>query len=335
MPLVSVVLPVFNAGSLVGAAIDSVLRQTLTDLELIVVDDGSTDDTRAVLGRYQDRRLRVLGFKSNRGVVHALNFGVAAATSTYIARLDADDRAMPNRLRRQMDLLQSDESIGLVFSGWRWLDHSGARSRGIVAPSTSHAALRLGLHFGNPIVHSSVVFHRQRWLDAGGYMQQDWPAEDYGLWVRMSRMCQVHAVPEALVLMNHSKGGISAQHATSQLAAVSRIASDALSDLLGDRVPHTTLLPILTSRFSSCPQLSSSERLVVRASQAVVRECSTRNIDASGVHAATARLLYGMRYRTRDGKRCARLLATLPMREPRLAIHLIRAHGRWLRRGYA
>ena len=335
MALVSVVLPVFNGESLVGGAVDSVLGQTLTDLELVVVDDGSTDGTAAILASYRDRRLRVLRFESNRGYMEALNVGVTEASSDCIGRLDADDFAAPNRLQLQMDLMQSDSRIGLVGSGWEWLwlDATATPRGGVVTPSTSHAALRLGLHFGNPMPHSSVMFRRQSWIDAGGYLQQEWPAEDYGLWLRMSKISRIRAIPDVLTLMRCLESGVSRSHAERQLAISAQIASDALSELLGDRVPPQVLIPILTSRFSSCSEFARSERLVLDAMRAVAGECESRGIDHKGLAAAAARLLHGMRYRTEDGKRCTRLLATLPLREPKVAAQLIGTRVRWLVRG--
>jgi hypothetical protein len=333
MVLVSVVLPVFNAESLVREAVDSVLGQTLTDLELVVVDDGSTDGTAAILAGYGDRRLRVLRFESNRGYIEALNVGVTEAASDCIGRLDADDFAAPNRLQLQMDLMQSDSRIGLIGSGWEWLDATATPSRGVSTPSTSHAALRLGLHFGNQMVHSSVMFRRQSWVAAGGYLQHQWPAEDYGLWLRISKISQIRAIPDVLVSVRSVEGGVSRCHTERQRALAARIASDALSELLGDRIPPQALIPILTFRFSSCSDFASSERLVLDAMRAVVGECKSRGIDTRGLAAAAARLLHGMRYRTADGKRCTRLLATLPLREPKVAAQLIGVRGRWLLRG--
>ena len=335
MALVSVVLPVFNAESLVRGAVDSVLDQTLTDLELVVVDDGSTDGTAAILAGYRDRRLRVLRFESNRGYIEALNVGVTEASSDCIGRLDADDFAAPNRLQLQMDLMQSNPRIGLVSSWWELLsfDANGTTSGGVATPSTSHAALRFGLHFGNPIVHSSVMFRRQTWVAAGGYLQHEWPAEDYGLWLRMSKITQICAIPDVLVLMRSFEGGVSRSHPERQQMVAARIASGALSELLGDRVPPQVLISILTSRFSSCSELASSEKLVLDAMRAVAGECESRGIDHKGLAAAAARLLHGMRYRTEDGKRCTRLLATLPLREPNVAAQLIGTRVRWLVRG--
>jgi len=117
---VSVVLPTFNRADTVGRAIRSVLDQTFTDLELIVVDDGSTDDTVAVLARFADPRLRVLRSTVNRGVSAARNKGIEEARGRFIAFEDSDDSWRPQKLQRQIDCLASaGEGVAVVGCGWQ------------------------------------------------------------------------------------------------------------------------------------------------------------------------------------------------------------------------
>src|SRR5437016_3101798 len=102
LPRIAVVLPVYNAEQYIGAAITSVLAQTFTDFELVVIDDGSEDRTGEVLTGFSDPRLRVLRFPENRGLVSALNAGIRESASEFIARMDADDICMPLRFERQV-----------------------------------------------------------------------------------------------------------------------------------------------------------------------------------------------------------------------------------------
>src|ERR1700710_2718911 len=122
-PAVSVVLPVRNGARYLGLAVESILAQTLSDLELLIVDDGSEDETPMILARMAqaDPRVRVLSGPP-LGLVAALNRGIHAAGSSFIARMDADDIAWPDRLARQMTLLNSETNAAAVGTGWRVVD---------------------------------------------------------------------------------------------------------------------------------------------------------------------------------------------------------------------
>ncbi|GAA4018267.1 hypothetical protein GCM10022408_35010 [Hymenobacter fastidiosus] len=116
-PLVSVILPVYNAGEYLRPAIDSILSQTLPDFELIIVDDCSPDGSLAVARSYEtDPRVRVLANSQNRGRSSSDNYGAELARGRYIAKMDADDIARPDRLRRQVDFLEQNPSVGLTSS---------------------------------------------------------------------------------------------------------------------------------------------------------------------------------------------------------------------------
>src|SRR6201996_9541224 len=126
-PLVSVILPVYNGADYVGATIQSVLTQTYQNLEIIAVDDGSSDQTLEVLSQYAagESRLRVVS-QANAGVARARNRGIAEAKGDFIAPLDADDLWAPEKIARQLDQLQlSGERTGLVYSWWVWIDPNG------------------------------------------------------------------------------------------------------------------------------------------------------------------------------------------------------------------
>ena len=144
-PRISVVLPVRNGAAFLEQALESVLSQTLRELELIVVDDGSTDRTPEILARaaVRDRRVRLLSGGSS-GVVPALNEGCAAAAAPFIARLDADDVALPERLEQQVAVLDAHPEVGLVGGAYFAIDAAGGRRATFRLP-THDAALRARL----------------------------------------------------------------------------------------------------------------------------------------------------------------------------------------------
>ncbi|MBA3433798.1 MAG: glycosyltransferase family 2 protein, partial [Actinobacteria bacterium] len=138
-PLVTVLLAVSNGERYLGAALESVLRQTVSDLELLVVDDGSTDATPSILEGVGDSRLRVLRGEKRVGLAAALNRGLDEARGRYVARLDADDVALPHRLERQLRRMVSGSPVAVVGSGVLELDEAGRPGPVHVMPSGSAA----------------------------------------------------------------------------------------------------------------------------------------------------------------------------------------------------
>jgi len=193
-PLVSVVMPVFNAGRTLREALCSILDQTYQPLEVVVVDDGSEDETAAVVTGMNDARVTLLQ-QEHRGLVSALNRGCAAASGELIARLDADDLAHQRRLAMQVAYLLEHPMVGLVGT-WALLCHEGGGKQ-VFTPPAADAALRRYLLWDNPFIHSSVMFRREAFRQAGGYPPGT--NEDYRLWVRIARRWQIAVVPEVLV----------------------------------------------------------------------------------------------------------------------------------------
>jgi glycosyltransferase involved in cell wall biosynthesis len=193
---VSVVLPVRDGARYLCDAVESVLAQTLADLELIAVDDGSTDETPALLAGFGDPRLRVLR-QDRLGLVAALNRGIEAATAPYVARMDADDVSLPARLERQLAFLDAHPRAALVVPGVELVDEEGRRVGTIVLPPQD-ADLRRRLLLRNPITHGSVVLRRAALEQAGGYRGAHGANEDYDLWRRLAREWELAAIPELL-----------------------------------------------------------------------------------------------------------------------------------------
>jgi glycosyltransferase involved in cell wall biosynthesis len=196
MPRVSVVLPVRDGARYLREAVESVLGQSLADLELIVVDDGSVDETPALLAGFGDPRLRVIR-QDRLGLVAALNRGVDAAAALYVARMDADDVSLPERLERQAAFLEGHPRTALVVPGVELVDEKGNPVGTIVLPP-GDADLRRRLLLRNPITHGSVVLRRSAVEAAGGYRAVHGANEDYDLWRRLAREWELAAIPELL-----------------------------------------------------------------------------------------------------------------------------------------
>jgi glycosyltransferase involved in cell wall biosynthesis len=212
---------VHNGAPWVGEAIVSVLHQTAPDLELIVIDDGSTDATGSILAAVGDRRVRIER-RPHQGLTDALIHGFGLARAQLVARLDADDLAEPERLARQRAFLDSHPDVGLLGAGAREVDSAG-RDVALIQPPGDDAAIRRALIRRNPFVHSSVVMRREVAERAGGYDGSFAVAQDYDLWMRMSRLTHLANLAEPLVVRRLLPGRVSAERDSARLRAEARI----------------------------------------------------------------------------------------------------------------
>ena len=250
-PDVSVLVPVFDGAAYVGAALRSVLAQEGVAFEVVVCDDGSTDDSVAVVESFADPRVVVVR-QANAGIAAALNAAAARARGRYLARLDADDLCRPGRLRAQAAVLDADAACVLVASDFEVVDAAGIVT-GRRAVPVSDLALRARLLVQSPVAHGSVLLRRAAFERAGGYRSAAEPAEDYDLWVRLAALGTFASVPEPLYAHRAHAGQVSARRAAAQAAraresaALARrtLAPPALTRrlLAADRARHTALSP--------------------------------------------------------------------------------------------
>ena len=220
-PAVSTLMGVWNGAPRVREAVESVLRQTMDDLELIVIDDGSADETPAILGSFRDPRLRVER-RARAGLTRALGAALELARAPLVARLDADDVALPERFERQRAFLDAHPDIGLLGTGAREVDAEG-RELAVIRPPTDDAAIRCALIRRNPFVHSSVMMRRAIVERVGGYDPAFPVAQDYDLWMRMSRVTRMANLPQPLVVRRLLPGRIGSTRETERFRAEARV----------------------------------------------------------------------------------------------------------------
>lgn len=229
VPAISVALSVYNGERYLAAALDSVLAQTFADFELLVLDDGSTDGTRAIVlaAAARDARVRPI-LRENRGLVASLNELVAAARAPIVARMDADDICDPERFARQHAFLSAHPEVGLVGC---WNAHIDAAGREAHVPGadhpTSHEAILAAMERGQtPFSHPTVMFRRAVMQDAGGYHPAFRHCEDFDLWLRLADRTRLANLPERLLHYRRHEGQVSANHTLAQQwgSAVARLA---------------------------------------------------------------------------------------------------------------
>jgi GT2 family glycosyltransferase len=199
MPSVSVVMSVRDGERYLAAAIESVLAQTLADLELVVIDDGSTDSSPEILAGYAARDARVFVHRhENAGLATSLNRGIAHARSPLIARLDADDIAWPQRLELQVAHLAQNPVVGLVGGAAEFIDEDGHQFAEAHYPTTD-SEIRQAFSSTTPFVHSAVTMRREAFEAVGGYRPAVPHAEDLDLWLRISERSQLANLVETVV----------------------------------------------------------------------------------------------------------------------------------------
>ncbi len=209
MQKVSVVIPTYNYGRFIGEAIESVLGQTFPVFEIIVVDDGSTDNTEEIVAKFGDKVKYIK--QKNGGVGLARNTGVKNSSGEFIAFLDADDRWLPQKVERQMELWQCDEEIGLISVGMREFDEDG-KTIGKYEKGQNGWCAEDILSFKSAMVGSgsAILIKRDVFEKVGGFdeTKEMHPSEDWEFCYRVARKFKLAFLPELLVdYRNHGNNG--------------------------------------------------------------------------------------------------------------------------------
>jgi glycosyltransferase involved in cell wall biosynthesis len=193
-------MSVFNSERYLKLAIESILNQTYQNLEFIIINDGSTDDSHSIIKSFNDSRIVYIKEERNKGLVNALNKSLKLAKGEYIARMDADDIALPSRLKLQVDFLLSNEEVELVGTCYEKITDS--ISLGVRKQQANYKKLKFRLFFGNNIAHPTVMF-RRKLIDNGDYYYRlDYAvAQDYELWTRLAIKYNLDNLP--LVLLKY------------------------------------------------------------------------------------------------------------------------------------
>jgi O-antigen biosynthesis protein len=216
-PRVSVLIGAYNNASTLERAARSMLCQTVDDLELLIVDDGSSDSSAEVAGAVAatDPRVRVVPMPRNVGIARSLNAGTEAASAPYVAVLDADDWSEPTRLERQLGVLEGDSGIAVVGCRMREVDERGKE----LVPRTSFASgdVTEALMRINPIPNTSSMFRRDYMLSAGGYDPRYLWATEYDLWLRLAERHRIHALDEVLATRQMSSRNVAARRERAQI----------------------------------------------------------------------------------------------------------------------
>jgi glycosyltransferase involved in cell wall biosynthesis len=191
-------MPACNAGKYIAEAVRSVLGQSFMDYELLIVDDGSTDDTLMTLQQFRDPRIKIL-CKQKEGISAALNAGLKMARGTYIARFDADDICMPRRLERQVLFLDGHPAYLVVGSDAEYISENGEYLFSFCCKGHTHREIIGNLYTHCPVIHSAAMYRKEAIMRAGGYSPYAHNFEDHLLWVQLLKTGRCCNLPEPLI----------------------------------------------------------------------------------------------------------------------------------------
>jgi glycosyltransferase involved in cell wall biosynthesis len=229
-PIVSVILPFRNASNTLRRAIDSILNQTYKNFELILINDGSDDNPIDVLSDYDDPRIKIINLPTS-GIVFSLNQGISVSLGRYIARMDADDYAYPDRLKLQYDYLKKHRNIGVVsgqvnYVGDRKKNQGYAVYVDWINKLTTHEEMYLNRFVESPISHPSVMIRRSLFEECGMYNVGGFP-EDYELWLRMmNNGFQFSKVNEIIIDWYDDENRLSRNHPNYDIDAFFKIKTE-------------------------------------------------------------------------------------------------------------
>jgi glycosyltransferase involved in cell wall biosynthesis len=214
-PPITVLLAVFNGEQYLREAIDSVLAQTFTDFEFLIIDDGSTDGSLQIIADYakRDPRLRVVT-RPNKGLTHTLNEGVALASGEFLARMDADDVCMPRRFERQIAFLRENPQCVLLGSRVLLMDPEGLPIREMCLEQSHEQIDQAHLNRGWPVVHPAVMMRLSAIKQVGGYRDEFDTLEDLDLFLRLAEVGRLANLPD--VLLHYRQHFASVTHSREQ-----------------------------------------------------------------------------------------------------------------------
>jgi glycosyltransferase involved in cell wall biosynthesis len=218
VPIVSVNMSVHNADAYLDVSVSSILAQTFADFEFIIIDDGSTDSSAAILADFAKRDPRVrIETRSNKGLTKSLNEAIQMSQGELIARMDADDVAKPDRLRIQGEFMRAHPDVVLLGGGYELIDSAGRLLTKIIPPGDDATLQEHALSGRTPICHPLAMMRRDAVINVGGYDDSMVVAQDLDLWLKLGEVGKLACVPEILLQYRQHPDSASEQKQAMQI----------------------------------------------------------------------------------------------------------------------
>lgn len=267
--MVSVVMPVYNAERYIARAIDSILGQTHSNLELVIIDDCSTDKSMLIVNQYNDSRIRIIHNESNKGIAYSRNAGISHSRGEFIALMDDDDISMRERFELQVAFLRKHEDVDIVGGRAQWIDENDKPLSDITNVYFDSNMIKAKFLLYNAFWNCEVMF-RKAIVEKYGYWYQDdmYGMEDYHFWIRYSKMCKMSNINE--LVLQHRKSDsaetnrVSKYHKDERRKIFNELRKMSI-EMSGIMIPSTTLY-ILNYFFNSaddgqCTNIYEAEQL--------------------------------------------------------------------------
>lgn len=229
-PEVTVLMPVYNSERHLREAVESILSQTFTDFEFLIVDDGSADRSIEIVESYDDPRIVLIKNTTNRGTVHVLNQGINAAKGRYIARMDSDDISLPHRLEKQVRFMEANPAVGISGSAMRLIKGGKLSNTRTLAESDSE--LKIALLFSTCFFHPTVII-RTELAKAHPYPDNLVYTQDYNYWTDLAGLTRFANLDETLLYFREHEGQLSCRKADLQVSNARLIRNAYLQRLFG------------------------------------------------------------------------------------------------------
>lgn len=239
-PKVSVVMVVYNGEKYIYDSIESVLNQTYKNFELLIINDGSTDNTVSIIESFQDIRIRLIHNEENKQQVYSRNRAIELAKGEYIAVNDADDLSMPTRLEKQVEILDNEPDIAIVGSWVRIVDENADKIHDWKLPIEPEH-INWALCFYVPVTHSAMMYRKEVVQQLGGYGTEETFAEDYQLFIKIVKTAYMKNIPEVLQYTRTHNRRVTLSYKSKCRENSYRISKDYIHNLIGEDIDENII----------------------------------------------------------------------------------------------
>jgi len=268
MPTVSIIIATYNREHVLRRAIQSALAQTYHDFELIIIDDGSTDNTERLVKSFSGEKIRYIRYGENKGPAAARNTGIQSAKGAYIAFLDSDDEWMPEKLEKQMRIFETaPPEVGLVYTGFFKMTNNKRRCRRFGGLTPNDGDIFRNLLSGGFVLPSATLVKQECFERAGMFDKRFFPIEDWELFLRMSRHYQFKCIAEPLVIYYPQPDSVSANQST-RVRPYKLILETYFEDIKRDERLLARCYFALGDLLCSCGELSRGRGYIIRSVKA-------------------------------------------------------------------